>query len=1150
MGKIRQLREDQIVNGGSQEHIYPVTHTKAVYSKDRENLQDIIDSIREGNFLKDGSIKTRHLKDKAVTTSKLDDGSVDNRVLAINAVKTENILDNAVSTSKIANQSVTKEKIADQSVDNSKLSPSAVTYDKLKDKSVITEKLNDRAVTTEKVEEKAITNTKLGDQSVDGRVVREASIESKHIGNNAVSTPKIASRSVTNEKIAHNSVSRAELTPDVRNSIDKKADAEQVNNSLYDLEKKIGERFVVEGDVTNLPDEEDLTSVKESEHDVLKLADRSYAPHNFSGKGYKILRKNIKPVSIAVTEIRVESSSSSDGTLSFTINGKETQVVVSATTDNTTALVAQKVAVALQESMTEYDVSIDASLITLTRKSDGFVTPSVFSASTTGVVCTVTDSIKREPRNILTPAMINQANTIYEIRYEFNLNDTEVAIPEGCVLKFEGGAIINGTLQGNNTEVINNSIVCFKEILFKGSFEANRLSINCLESKYIDNLYSLLSCFKQTEFYLSKDYTNIQYNGVVDGISIESLNLDGNGYTLDVYSFPVHNLKNCNIKNITINAHNNVQVSWKQDPFNFGLIFVADSILSLTNVTITGDTTRVYLRNATNCVVRNCTGKGSYFYFYDCGNVDVENNKIEDANTGLYFIGVHDESKHINIVHNYLKNISGGGIILSGGLKYNINVSNNILKNVSSGGAETAGINMHPKGKIIINNNNITLNPNGVALDIDASREDMFDINTDIQVNDNIITAASNTITKVVLVGLGKLLVKGNYLNNCVFTMWDNPNTIIEDNTIDISVFWNDQNRIFNYNINKLTSSTNHIMWFKHNLIKVTNNPEGNYVKTAVTGIASFTKDFYLYSLDNTLYGWSKSEGRSIQLECVLADFSNNAHIFGDMAQYDKNFGNNDYIKGLHNTYLSTVGISTGARYAEGLKGVNILTGDEYRGTYLGIQDIKGNPANTRYFGTTAQRPTSCLEGTKYYDTTLHKNIFARGTQAKLNVAITGDLVSTDNSYTTDIVTINLGSLSLRQINTTNSLIPKSVIFEHYLTHIRNISYFSTIVKLQWSEYIVIITSPYVGAVGTDYSVVHSNPNGYTTEHTLVSDGSIYWVDEDGNPADAAKSGNLETAKALTGLQPGFQYMLVDSSIQKPIYWTGTKWVDSTGADV
>lgn len=419
---------------------------------------DINDQAITKDKIRDGNVTAEKLADGAVSTDKLPDGAIKTPKIADENITTSKLAEASVVTSKIADQNVTNEKIADHSVDNRVLAIDAVTYDKLKDKSVITEKLNDRAVTTEKVEENAITNTKLGDQSVDGRVVREASIEGKHIGNNAVSTSKIASRSVTNEKIAYNSVSRAELTPDVRSSIDKKADAEQVNNSLYDLEKKIGERFVVEGDVTNLPDEEDLTSVKESERDVLKIADRSYAPEKFSGKGYKILRRNIKPVSIAVTKIRVESVPSSDGILSLTINGKETQVAVSATTDKTTALVAQKVAAALQDSMTEYDVSIDASLITLTRKSGGSVTPSVFSASTTGVVCTITDSTEIKFRNILTQDMINQANTIYVIRYDFTLGE-DITVPANCVLDFDGGSISGAyTIIGANTG-INASLV-------------------------------------------------------------------------------------------------------------------------------------------------------------------------------------------------------------------------------------------------------------------------------------------------------------------------------------------------------------------------------------------------------------------------------------------------------------------------------------------------------------------------------------------------------------------------------------------------------------------------------------------------------------------------------------------------------------------
>lgn len=235
-----------------------------------------------------------------------------------------------------------------------------------------------------------------------------------------------------------------------------KADAEQVNNSLYNLDKKIGERFVVEGNVNNLPDEEDLTSVKESERDVLKIADRSYAPENFSGKGYKILRRNIKPVSIHVTEIRVESIPSSDGTLSFIIDGKETSVSVTASTDNTTSLVAQKVAAALKETMIGYEVSINTSLITITGKLTNPLTTPTFSASNTNVVCTINSSTKQVLKNILEPNKLNQPNTIYDIRYDFDLDGKKVILNKEVSICLVGGDIKNGKIVCNNTRIYGN----------------------------------------------------------------------------------------------------------------------------------------------------------------------------------------------------------------------------------------------------------------------------------------------------------------------------------------------------------------------------------------------------------------------------------------------------------------------------------------------------------------------------------------------------------------------------------------------------------------------------------------------------------------------------------------------------------------------
>lgn len=43
---------------------------------------------------------------------------------------------------------------------------------------------------------------------------------------------------------------------------------------------------------------------------------------------------------------------------------------------------------------------------------------------------------------------VTKSNTIYEIRYNFDLDGKTVNIPDNCVLKFEGGTIINGELRG------------------------------------------------------------------------------------------------------------------------------------------------------------------------------------------------------------------------------------------------------------------------------------------------------------------------------------------------------------------------------------------------------------------------------------------------------------------------------------------------------------------------------------------------------------------------------------------------------------------------------------------------------------------------------------------------------------------------------
>lgn len=304
------------------------------------------------------------------------------------------------------------------------------------------------------------------------------------------------------------------------------------SDNIYD--KRLGKmQEEINQEVSSLSpvDEEDLTrSFDDNGRSVTKFADRSYSPQNFSGKGYKIIRKNIKPVSLAVTKIVVSSVPTSDGYLAFIINGVESHVDVVASTDTTTEKVAAKIVLKLAESMVEYEVSQNASTITLTRKFGGKVsTSSSFSAVGTGASCTITDSTKTELRNLLTAAMINHPNTIYEIRYDFDLNGETIYIPNEVTLKFNGGNIENGKIFSNNKNTrienppkmtdwlnsvywgrfwdVNNNELTYKFEIINRPFS---ISLNCNREEDITTIR--LKGVTESEYWIELDVTDSGFN--------------------------------------------------------------------------------------------------------------------------------------------------------------------------------------------------------------------------------------------------------------------------------------------------------------------------------------------------------------------------------------------------------------------------------------------------------------------------------------------------------------------------------------------------------------------------------------------------------------------------------------------------------------
>lgn len=161
-----------------------------------------------------------------------------------------------------------------------------------------------------------------------------------------------------------------------------------------------------------LPDEEDITqsAIDEQGNTYLSLKDRTYNPSEFSGKGYKILRKNI---------IEIEDA-----------------------------------------------------------------------------------NFNKVKKNILTQDMINEPNTVYEIRYDFDLDSAKIIIKEGCILKFEGGSFTNGGIEGNGTIIKSNNYCFTDSCQFYGTYNC------CANAKWFISHPAKISNFSLIPYYSYKIINN------------------------------------------------------------------------------------------------------------------------------------------------------------------------------------------------------------------------------------------------------------------------------------------------------------------------------------------------------------------------------------------------------------------------------------------------------------------------------------------------------------------------------------------------------------------------------------------------------------------------------------------------------------------
>lgn len=90
------------------------------------------------------------------------------------------------------------------------------------------------------------------------------------------------------------------------------------------------------------------------------------------------------------------------------------------------------------------------------------------------IACSIDEEDHLE--NVLEQSMINHPNTIYVIKYDFNLKGQTLSIPDNSILWFQGGSINNGTLYLHNTTITGvNLNTDIGDVLIAGTYRTGQL---------------------------------------------------------------------------------------------------------------------------------------------------------------------------------------------------------------------------------------------------------------------------------------------------------------------------------------------------------------------------------------------------------------------------------------------------------------------------------------------------------------------------------------------------------------------------------------------------------------------------------------------------------------------------------------------------
>ena len=794
---------------------------------------------------------------------------------------------------------------------------------------------------------------------------------------------------------------------------------EDINRTLDEYQTQVDDAY---GSIALQVDEEDTTNEKGK----IKLKDRAYEPDKFSGKGYKILRKNI----ICNTE--------------------------------------------------------------------------------TG-----------ESKNILTQDMINEPNTRYVIQYDFDLNEQEIAIPKDCILEFQGGSLNNGKIIFNKTKVYGNWFNRINNIKFNYLFtndDNSYISVDLFGADNTGNIDSINAIQNAIDYCTyNKLYIPINFNGIylisehivcnsntyLKGNNSEIIwdNINEGAYKSDNiitnYSWKNNLKENNNIdSNITIdsfiiNLEGNTLYYGEESNTESDISSIPRGVLAFRNVDnlIINNFKRIY-----NCKLQP-------IWLVDCSNVEIhycyiERKDSEERDTsGIWCYAFKRQLKNYNIHHNTIIARQDECINFSTYIKYNantkienINISYNTLISYRS---FTISTNCQYENSIInlnINNNNLYGGPIGIR-----NGTNNINIYNNYYSNEEIVS----TVDKF----NGFVYIDSNYGSSFI-----SNNINIYNNTVDI--YNNGKfipylnlsrsiiccNNIINYNvINSKDNITDliyihyevHKFVFKNNII-YSDTDYYNLISTIGNKTLEITNNtfkcynlIYLKYLSNDIISINNmtisgnniyrlkhfidkdEEILNLNLStCIINDNIIN-NTFSDFSIFNVDFTDNIAKNNItiHNNAIAIYQLTK----LKGFKGVNYAI-------YTDNQNLSENTGFVYFNGyitasNTENKPSKPSVGFMFFDTTFKRPVWWDGEKWYYANDIKEEIL--DNKLTGDI-------------------------------------YFDKTLN---------ILKRYNGTIWIPININYGASN-----------------------------------KRPINPDIGFQYF--DTTLNKPIWWTGTKWVDATGEDV